>query len=324
MAIHADQLLAGQEVFYFTFVGVTTSQSSINQIFPLWMRELGRPEVVLRGVDCRIHDDPEVYRRIVMQIRDDPRHLGGLVTTHKMDLYAAARDLFDYLDPYAQQTGEISCISKREGRLEGYAKDPISAGLSMNALLGSHYFGRTGGELLLLGSGGAAIATMLHLMDEPNPADRPSRAIVVDRRWAALEQMRRMASQHGTDIQITYVHTSEAEVNDRLLGTLPDYSMVVNATGMGKDLPGSPITDAAVFPLHGVVWEFNYRGELDFLRQAPTQQAERDLRIEDGWLYFLHGWTQHIAEVLHIPLTLAMFQRLVEIASEERRRKEVP
>lgn len=318
MAMYEGRLPSQQEVHYFTFIGVTTAKSSINQVFPLWMRELGRPDVVLRGVDCRIHDDPEVYRRVVRQIRDDPQHLGGLVTTHKMDLYAAAHDLFDYLDPYARQTGEVSCIAKRGGRLEGYAKDPISAGLTMDALLGPGYFGRTGGELLLLGSGGAAIATMLHLVDKLDPEDRPQRVIVVDRRWSALDHMQRMVTGRRTDMRVTYVHTDQPEINDRLLGTLPEHSVVINATGMGKDLPGSPITDRAVFPLHGVVWEFNYRGELDFLHQAQAQQFSRDLRVEDGWLYFLHGWTQHIAEVLHLPLTPEAFRRLAEIAAAAR------
>ena len=47
----------------FYFIGVTTGKSSINKVFPLWMKVLGRPEVVLEGMDCKIHDDPEVYRQ---------------------------------------------------------------------------------------------------------------------------------------------------------------------------------------------------------------------------------------------------------------------
>ncbi|HNS40701.1 MAG TPA: shikimate dehydrogenase, partial [Promineifilum sp.] len=41
------------------FIGVTTGKSSINKVFPLWMDALGRPEVVLRGIDHPMHDDPE-------------------------------------------------------------------------------------------------------------------------------------------------------------------------------------------------------------------------------------------------------------------------
>ena len=83
----------------FYFIGVTTGKSSINKVFPLWMRELGRPEVVLEGMDLKIHDTPEAYRAAVAQIKHDPQSVGALVTTHKIDLYEAAKDMFDYLDP---------------------------------------------------------------------------------------------------------------------------------------------------------------------------------------------------------------------------------
>ncbi|MBL8161330.1 MAG: shikimate dehydrogenase, partial [Anaerolineae bacterium] len=123
-----------QPTFY--FVGVTTGKSSINSVFPLWMEVLGRPEVVLEGIDHPLHDAPENYRKTVAQIKHDPNSVGGLVTTHKLDLFAAAEDMFDYFDPYAQVTHELSSISKRDGKLRGHAKDPISAGLSLDSIIG--------------------------------------------------------------------------------------------------------------------------------------------------------------------------------------------
>jgi hypothetical protein len=36
---------------------------------------------------------------------------------------------------------------------------------------------------------------------------------------------------------------------------------------------------------------------LTFLRQARRQSAERALRVEDGWWYFIYGWTAVIGEV---------------------------
>ena len=67
----------------FYFVGVTTGKSSIMKVFPLWMKALGRSDVVIEGIDHKIHDDPEAYRATVAQINNDPLSLGGLVTTHK-------------------------------------------------------------------------------------------------------------------------------------------------------------------------------------------------------------------------------------------------
>ena len=55
-------------------------------------------------------------------------------------------------------------------------------------------------------------------------------------------------------------------------------SPVVNATGLGKDAPGSPITDDAPFPAQAMARDFNYRGDLMFLRQARSQAEARALR----------------------------------------------
>ncbi len=77
----------------FYFIGVTTGQSSINKVFPLWMEEMGRPEVVLEGIDHKIHGDPQAYRESVAQIKYDPNSLGALVTTHKIDLYDATQEV---------------------------------------------------------------------------------------------------------------------------------------------------------------------------------------------------------------------------------------
>jgi shikimate 5-dehydrogenase len=104
----------------------------------------------------------------------------------------------------------------------------------------------------------------------------------------------------------------------QIMERLPQGSLVINATGMGKDTPGSPLTDQGLFPRNGIAWEINYRGELDFWQQAMAQKESRNLFVEYGWLYFLHGWTQVIAEVLHIELDEKTFARLGEIAADLR------
>jgi len=100
------------------------------------------------------------------------------------------------------------------------------------------------------------------------------------------------------------------------LSRLAPGSLVVNATGLGKDAPGSPLTAAARFPERAIVWDLNYRGDLVLLDQARAQAHERALQIEDGWTYYLHGWTQVIAEVFHIdiPVRGAGFEAISEIA----------
>jgi shikimate 5-dehydrogenase len=49
-----------------------------------------------------------------------------------------------------------------------------------------------------------------------------------------------------------------------------------------------------LFPINSAAWEINYRGELDFLHQALAQQQSHKLRVEDGWLYFVHGGTEEL------------------------------
>jgi shikimate 5-dehydrogenase len=301
------------------FIGVTTGRSAIRSVFPLWMRELGRADAVLEGVDLAIHDTRDAYRAAVAQIKHDPRSLGALVTTHKIDLFEAARDMFEWVDRYAEICGEVSSISKRAGRLEGHAKDPITAGLSLDAILGESYFDRTGGHVLCFGAGGSAAATLLHLMDRPRPHDRPRRVVVVNRSASRLDRLRAMVERHGTDIDVAYVLNADPATNDALMGKLPPGSVVINATGMGKDTPGSPVTDAGLFPRDGVAWEFNYRGELPFLHQALAQRDARRVRVEDGWVYFLHGWTQVIAQVLDVRIDGHLFDKLGTLAASVRR-----
>ncbi len=296
------------------FLGVSTRQSSIMKVFPLWMDHLQRPEVSLEGVDLKLHDDPENYRRAVTQIKNDPHCLGALVTTHKINLLKAARDLFDYLDPLAQLSGEVSCISKREGRLEGHAKDPITGGMSFDAFIEPHYFATTGGHVLSLGAGGSATALILHFSRVTRAGDRPRKVLIVNRSPGRLEELRRMVASLELDIEFEYYCQQDPRLNDELMNALPSGSLVINATGMGKDLPGSPITDAGKFPVDGAAWELNYRGELQFLHQALAQREKQNLIVEDGWVYFLHGWTQVIAQVLDIPIDEPCFNRLAAIA----------
>ena len=296
------------------FIGVSTGASSIMRLFPRWMDALNLSHVSITGVDFRLHDNPLNYRRCVQEIKRDPLSLGALVTTHKISLLAACRDLFDELDYYAQLCTEVSCISKQGSRLIGHAKDPITSGLSLQSITGDGYFGRMGGHVLCLGGGGSASALIVYLATRQEAVDRPERFIVVNRSQERLDGIQRLVRQLGSDIEFELICQIDPTANDRLMTHLPAGSIVINATGMGKDLPGSPITSEGRFPKNGIAWELNYRGELEFLHQAMRQRESAGLRVEDGWTYFLHGWTQVIAEVLHIEMSRELFNSLESIA----------
>ncbi|MGI8825861.1 MAG: shikimate dehydrogenase family protein [Chloroflexota bacterium] len=282
----------------FTFIGITTGQSSIMQIFPRWRDLLGLgADVEIVGRDLPIHAPPEQYRRVVEALRDDPSTIGGLVTTHKIDLYHAAKDLFDEVDEYAELLDEVSCMARRDGWLRAWATDSIAAGRTMDESLGAGYFGRTGAHTLCFGAGGAARAIILHLLTRAMAMDRPARIIVTDPSARRLESLRALQRRLLPDASAEYVESGDPAANDTLLTHLPPGSLVINATGMGKDTPGSPLSDAACFPERGIAWELNYRGELTFLHQAESQPASGNVRVQDGWRYFIFGWTAVMEKV---------------------------
>lgn len=301
------------------FIGVTTTKSSIMKVFPLWAKALGLKDAVIKGIDIEIHAQPEVYRQVVEFIKEDELSMGALVTTHKIDLYNATKDLFEYLDPYATMFGELSSISKKEGRLEGYAKDPISSGLSLEAFVPKNYWKRYGGEVLLLGAGGSAIAMSAYLLNKNKGDNIPSKLIVANRSKPRLDEIESIVKKINPGVPAEFHLTPDSVQNDALVNKLKPHSLVVNATGLGKDRPGSPLTDAAQFPADSLIWEINYRGDLLFMHQALKQKEAKNLHVEDGWIYFVYGWTQVIAEVFHMSITGRLFDECEQIANEIRK-----
>jgi shikimate 5-dehydrogenase len=297
------------------FVGVTTGSSSIMRVFPRWAEHLGL-DARIRGVDLPLDDSTEHYREVVTFLKGDPLSLGALVTTHKLNLYKAARDLFDGVGEDTALLDEVSSISKRGDALWGHAMDPVTSGLSLEAIVSPGYWDG-GAELLLLGAGGSSLALTLYLHQRLLAGGEvPSRLVVTNRRNGRLDEMREVHEKLALAVPVEYVLAPDPGDNDAQVAGLPPGSVVVNATGLGKDRPGSPLTDAVRFPEGSVAWDFNYRGDLLFLDQARAQQPQP--RVEDGWTYFIHGWTRVISEVFHIDIPTAgpEFDRLAEIARD--------
>lgn len=300
------------------FIGVTTRKSSIMKVFPAWMKHFGI-EAQLVGIDLLPHSGDDTYREVVSFIKEDPLSLGALVTTHKINCFRASTDLFDGIGPYAALLQEASSISKRGSQLWAHAKDPITSGLALEHFIPKDHFAKTGSSLLLLGAGGSSLALTLYLINKAKEGgDAPDHIIVTNRSAQRIAEMQALHATLGALISFTYRVCPTAEENSTLMADLPAGSLVINATGLGKDGPGSPITDAATFPDRGFVWEFNYRGELHFLTQAQAARQAKGLTIVDGWQYFIYGWTQVIAEVFHIPMPVdgPEFDTLCTLASD--------
>lgn len=296
------------------FIGVTTGQSSIMKVFPKWADALGLKDAVIKGIDFAPHSSAEEYREAVTFIKNDPLSLGALVTTHKIDLFNTCKDLFEYVDPYAERLGEVSSISKKDGKLCAHAKDPISSGLALENFVPVSYWTKYDGDVLLLGAGGSTLAMSVYFAQEQFGNNVPKRIIIANRSVPRLESAKAILDGINPKIHFEYIHNPTPADNDKTLASLKPHSLIVNATGLGKDGPGSPLTDDCVFPEDSLVWEINYRGDLLFKRQAEAQAQSRRLHVEDGWIYFIHGWTQVISEVFQIEIKGELLEKLSEIA----------
>ena len=299
----------------FYFIGVTTGQSSIMRVFPKWAEALGL-DAVMKGIDLPLHAPAEMYREVTEFLKNDPLSLGALVTTHKLDLFHACRDMFDYVDPFAQQLEEVSSLSKKNGKFCAHAKDPISSGLALEAFVPQNYWKDHGGEVLILGAGGSSLAMTMYFTQEKFEGNIPSRITIANRSQPRLDSAREVLYNRAGQTELRFLLSPTPADNDALVAALPPHSLIINATGLGKDAPGSPTTDAVQYPEDCLVWEINYRGNLLFKEQAEKQAAEKRLYVEDGWTYFIHGWTQVIEEVFHIKLDAADLARLSDIAKQ--------
>jgi len=309
-------------IMHFYFIGVTTRQSAMARILPLWAEALAI-ELDLVGVDLPLDASSAQYQKAVLDIKNDSKALGALITTHKLKLYEHAANLFDEFDALAKYTKEVCAIKMQGHRLFGSAMPDCMANVdSLKSMLDANFWHQHKSDVLCFGAGGAALSIVLSLLcdfESSSPLTtkqiyKPQKIFLVDINQERLQSTHDLLEPLRDGVEIEYICQSKAELNDQLLAGRPIGSLIINATGMGKDRPGSPLTDAAYFPLQSVIWELNYRGERLFLKQAKSQEHSRELYIHDGWLRFLYGWTQTLQLVLQKKFTFEQFEQLVKIA----------
>lgn len=298
------------------FLGVSTQHSLIQRLFPIWAEVLGFPNARLRGFDHPPEATAAELRQRIQAIQEDPGLAGALVTTHKVAVWESARDLFVKVDAHAERLHEISCLSRNEeGQLVGHAKDPETASWAIQQILPrNHWLQHREAEVLILGAGGAGLALAWSLLAATS---RPKKIHLAETRTGRFPKVQEHLAACNPESWCLHELASAQEADALIAGLAPE-SLIVNATGLGKDRPGSPLTREAIFPKQAYVWEFNYRGSLEFLHQAYHQAEIQELRIHDGWEYFLAGWAYVIAEVYHFELTAARFAELRAAAASLR------
>jgi shikimate dehydrogenase len=308
------------------FIGVSTGGSIAHTAFGGWASALGQPWR-LAGLDLSQDTPAQTYQQLTATMHHNPGIVGAIITAHKLRFYGASADSLDQLDRLASLTREINTLATGD-TLAGYARDALSLAHILPGLTGRGSVGALAGlHILCLGSGGAATALLLalHLDIAAGPgtavaitprADRPARVTFADASADALDALRSVAARAGIDMdRISFAHVHGAGDCDRLVAGLPVPGLVINATGLGKDRPGSPLTSAAPLGLGIAAWDLNYRGNLTFLHQA----AARGARTLDGWEYFIAGWAGALTAIAGIPLTVGLLAQFTEIAAPHRR-----
>jgi shikimate 5-dehydrogenase len=296
------------------FIGVTTAQSIINKIFPVWKKTLGH-QLELVGIDIPLSGDKEIYRDIVLEMKKSTDIRGALVTTHKIPMYESSKDLFHDLMESSIDFCEIGCIFKRNERLIGEATDVVTVKSAFEEIWQqSKRDSFSSIDACILGCGGAGVALGYALLTSGYKTIR--RIILTDMSEDRVVNAKQLLSKYDTDDKLMFYKNYDTNDTDMIVESLLEGSVLINATGMGKDRPGSPISCNVHFPLHSCIWEYNYRGELNFLQYAHAKENDCALQIFDGFRYFLYGWTTVISRVINKEIDSQLFDILAKQATE--------
>jgi shikimate 5-dehydrogenase len=203
--------------------------------------------------------------------------------------------------------------------LAGHARDAVSLAHVLPGLI-ELAGARTTRDLhvLCLGAGGAATALLMALCREADGGagtgrlrdDPPASLTFADVDAGALTELESVAGRAGiSPAQLSFIHVREPA--DALVARVRPPGLVINATGLGKDRPGSPVTDQVRFGPATLAWDLNYRGDLVFLRQAAAAGAA----TADGWDYFVAGWAGALTPIAGVALTSDLLGRFSRAAA---------
>ena len=310
----------------YLFIGIDTGGSGVHRGFPLWAPAF-HAESVVRGVDLPEDTPAEVFRELVRAMRDNPRIFGAVITSHKLRLYRAISDLVDRTDPLVEITHEINSLDSRHNRIAAYARDAQSLDLVIDTTGTDH--AQPERPVVCIGAGGSAIALLLAMrldmqatIAAQQPVLRSSASArgpltIIGRRGAALEEIAAVRDRSGIAPQsLELVLTSGATPTGEVTRSALPGSLIANATGLGKFTAESPLPGPDFFPARSVAWDFNYRGPLTFLEQG----RKAGLVVEDGWDYFVAGWSAALAAISEVGLDGTFFDQLRDASSPLRPR----
>lgn len=300
---------------FFYFLGVSTQNSAIISLFPAWCEVLGVC-CSLRGVDLAIDSSPSSYTSLLEEMKKKSC-VGGLITTHKSNVFRYGETCFKQVSPVSEALHEVSVIYKRKNHSElfGDALDTVSIEPIINKLTETNSLWSKGDKnVVVFGGGGAGLALVYALCNKA--ISQPINITIIENNQKRIVFLKKMLNNSILfPLNVEVLHSEQGEFSISHVGKKP---LIVNATGMGKDLPGSPIKNFQNIPPESTIWDFNYRGELSFLKYASKYNIEKKLLIEDGWDYFLSGWVHVMCMVFNIEISDNIKMEFREIANIKR------
>jgi shikimate dehydrogenase len=278
------------------FLGISTGGSVARRAFEGWMRLLGA-DFALERVDLPAGAPAQSYRQLMDRIRSEA-FAGLTVTAHKTALFEHAGDLLDGVDEPARIASEISVIYSNAHEFRGTIIEPKSIAATLTELGGDSAMTLDTADVVVLGAGGTAVSLVMCLTEQAWPASaRPRRIHFVDTSPQRLAHVAALSNAWPPSLE-TRTILSEGEVSLADLGPLPAKSLIVNATGLGKDRPGSPISLPTSWPLGAKVWDLNYRGDLLMPQAARDAEASSAVHAYDGWNLFINGWAEGLSKIM--------------------------
>jgi shikimate dehydrogenase len=309
MRLYNDNIILNKPTMF--FIGVSTHNSFVNEVFQDWVKIIAKDAEII-GVNLDVNCNESEYIKIVSFIKSQPLALGSLVTTHKVRLYNSTKHLFDSISKSCAEFEEIGAIFKKGNSLFGEVTDIFTTEAALKQFFPFEYYKKTDTDCCILGAGGAGLALAYNILADKTSI--PNRVVLTDINKSRLDNSKIILEKYDTN-NILELKLVKGLETDELIESLKSGSLIVNATGLGKDRDGSPFTANVDIPPRCFMWEFNYRGKLDFLQIAKKQSLSKELVIVDGWIYFIHGWTQVMSRVFNVKNIDNYFNQFLEAAN---------
>ena len=284
-------------------VGPNAALSEAAAVFDDWAEALDLPDWELVTVPLATDAGRDAVQAALAGAR--ATSVRGVVVRggSRLSVFEYGGPLVRAADDAVRRFGAVSCLLPTDGGWDGYALDPVATVRVLDRVAGVQYWSSvTSADAVVLGAGSTGRILALSLL-QLSPG--PRRVLVTDVAQSRLDALIELARERGVSERLVTRRVTGAAGNDDVLDLAAEASLVVNATGIGHESYGSPVTEAAQLPLRGIVWELNHEGPLEFLESVNRQADDLLLRVHDGWDLSLETWAEALSRITGRVITSA-------------------